>query len=44
MRLQQVDYLRNPEESSLVFKIEEVAFMIALLEDSTVDYSLELDD
>ena len=44
MRLQQVDYLRNPEASGLVFKSEEVSVMIALLEDSTVDYAEELDD
>ena len=44
MRLKQVDFLRNPDESSLVFKSEEVDVMIALLEDSTVDYAEELDD
>jgi hypothetical protein len=44
MRLMQVDFLRNPDDSSLVFKSEEVDVMIALLEESSVDYSDELDD
>ena len=44
MRLMQVDFLRNPDDSSLVFKSEEVDVMIALFEESTVDYSDELDD